>query len=238
MRFDPCKIVEMLQRLEQQGKVFRPLVAEVAAALSKGEFQTALETNGRLHSVLESIVTARGLLREQVIHADGIGEPEQSLGELAIRAAGMVIIMEIGRVHDALRDPATLACTTAWFVGRFQRFDDVAAFLRDELCKINGIWKPYRQDQPQLTGVSDADRLTMYLTTVRIAQRALRELGQNRDVAYFLESGAGAANLPDVCTACMQIAIVLGLQIDVEPHRHLTSHPRSFGATGTASGSL
>jgi len=237
MRFDPGTVVETLQRLEQQGGLFRPHAAEIAVALNKGEFEQALEANGRLQTVLESIVTIKTRLREHVVPADGLGEPGESLGELAIRARGMVILMQVGRLREALRDGVALVRSREWFIGRFQRIDEVATFFRDELRRINGIWKPYRQDQPVLAGVSDMDRVTMYRTTVRIAQRALRELADELDIARLLEKGAAAADLPDVHVACKQIQTVLSLQIDVEPSRQLEPRRPWAGAASSAAGS-
>ncbi len=233
MRIDPRNIVEMLQRLAQQGAKFRPLVAEVATAVSKGDFRAALELNGKLQGVLESIVASTALLREQVIHADGMGEPGESLGELAIRARGVVIAMQMGHLRDALRDAAVVSRVHEWFVGKYRSIDDVAMFFRDGLHRINGIWRPYRCDQPALAGVSRADRLTMYLTTVRIAQRALQELGDDPDLAMFLEKGASAIELPDVHTACKQILTVLGLHIDVEPWRSPPAHRHRVNPTNS-----
>ena len=236
MRFDPRNVVELLLRLEQQGMAFRPLTAEVAAALNKGDFQLALEISGRLHSVLESIVATKALIREHVMEADGLGEPGESLGELAIRARTMVILMELGRLRDALRDEPSRARITGWFAGRFQGIDDVVAFFRDGLDRINRIWRPYRQDQPLLSGMSCADRVTMYLTTIRIAQRALRELGDEPDLAQIFERGVTASDSPEVQIACKRIVTVLGIQVDVEPDRRLPLRRRPAAIASSTAG--
>jgi hypothetical protein len=236
MRFDPRNVVELLLRLEQQGMAFRPLTAEVAAALNKGDFQLALEISGRLHSVLESIVATKALIREHVLEADGLGEPGESLGELAIRARTMVILMELGHLRDALRDEPSRARITGWFAGRFQGIDDIVAFFRDGLDRINRIWRPYRQDQPLLSGMSCADRVTMYLTTIRIAQRALRELGDEPDLAQIFEKGVAASDSPAVQIACKRIVTVLGIQVDVEPDRRPPPRRRPAAIASSTAG--
>lgn len=236
MRFDPRNVVELLLRLEQQGMAFRPLTAEFAAALSKGDFQLALEISGRLHSVLESIVATKALIREHVLEADGLGEPGESLGELAIRARTMVILMDLGHLRDALRDEPLRARITGWFVGRFQGIDEVVAFFREGLDRINRIWRPYRQDQPLLSGMSCADRVTMYLTTIRIAQRALRELGDEPELAQLLEKGVAATDSPAVQIPCKRIVTVLGIQVDVEPDRRPPPRRRPAAIARSAAG--
>jgi hypothetical protein len=236
MRFDPRNVVELLLRLEQQGMAFRPLTAEIAAALNKGDFQRALEISGRLHSVLESIVATKALIREHVLEADGLGEPGESLGELAIRARAVVILMELGHLRDALRDEPLVMRTTGWFVGRFRDIDDVVAFFREGLDKITRIWRPYRQDQPLLSGMSCGDRVTMYLTTIRVAQRALRELGDEPALAQLLEKGVVATDSPEVQIACKRIVTVLGIQVDVEPDRLPPPRRRPAAIATSASG--
>lgn len=234
MRYDPLAIMEMLQRLERQGTMFRPCVAELAAAGSRGDFGTALEQSGTLHSVLESIVATRALLRDQVVHADGLGDPDGSLDELMIRARGVVVTMQVSRLRDALRDPAAKACCRDWLRGRFRGPEDVAAYLSDEVRRIHGLWRPYRGDQPQLPGVAELDRVVMYNTTLRIAQRAVRELGQVPEVVHFLRGGVAAVDLPDVHSACAHIATALS--VDLGPSLSAPLH-RTKRATSGAAGS-
>jgi hypothetical protein len=176
-------------------------------------------------------VATKALIREHVLEADGLGEPGESLGELAIRARAVVILMELGHLRNALRDEPLVMRTTGWFVGRFRDIDDVVAFFREGLDKITRIWRPYRQDQPLLSGMSCGDRVTMYLTTIRVAQRALRELGDEPALAQLL-----ATDSPEVQIACKRIVTVLGIQVDVEPDRLPPPRRRPAAIATSASG--
>jgi hypothetical protein len=148
----------------------------------------------------------------------------------------MVILMELGHLRDALRDEPSRARVTGWFAGRFQGIDDLVAFFRDGLDRINRIWRPYRQDQPLLSGMSCADRVTMYLTTIRIAQRALRELGDDPDLAQIFEKGVAASDSPAVQIACKRIVTVLGIQVDVEPDRRPPPRRRPAAIASSTAG--
>ena len=104
-----------------------------------------------------------------------------------------------------------------WFVAPLRGITDVRTRVLDRLTKIHAIWMPYRQDQPALPGMTDAERMTIYRTMVRVAQRALRNLRDEPDLARFLDRGIAATDLPEVHLPCRQIDTMLALQIDIEP---------------------
>src|ERR1700733_4097615 len=106
MSLDPRTMVELVQRLETQVSEHRPRLEYLTAAVSGGDFKQALQATGTLYAVLESIVATRAVLSEQVGTADGLGEPGESLIELAIRARRIVILTQIPRLRDSFAHQA------------------------------------------------------------------------------------------------------------------------------------
>jgi hypothetical protein len=221
-------MAEMLQRMEQQSAAVRPCAVEIAAALSRDEYPAALEASAELHRALDALVATTELLEDHVVAHDGMGELGESVGELALRARAMVLAAQFDLLCEALREPAAQARAHGWFVGRFQGITETAVFVRERLNTIHAIWVPYRQSQPQPPGMTDTDRVSIYRTAVRVAQRALCELRDEPELAQFLNRGATATDLPDVHSACKRILGVLGLHIDVEPGGPPTPRPRRF----------
>lgn len=152
-------------------------------------------------------------MREYVVSLDSLGEPG-SLIELAIRGRRVVIKMQSSRLREAFRGVG-VSRTNGWFVGKFRRIDDVVLFL-DELVDGSRAWESYRDGQPLPTGMKEVDRVTMYRTTVCIAQRSMRRLGADPDLEHFLRSGVTAADWHEVHIGCKQIAGVLAGEIDLE----------------------
>ncbi|MEO7731665.1 MAG: hypothetical protein ABIY55_11875 [Kofleriaceae bacterium] len=203
--------------MEQQGAAIRPHAVMIAVALSKDEYSTALLASGELHRALDAFVATTERLHDHVIAQDGMGELGESIGELALRARGLVVLKQLDALCSSFRDPAVQARSRGWFVGQIHEVAQVKALIRDMLTKIHAIWLPYRQDQPALPGMIDAERASVYRTTVRAAQRALRDLRDEPDLARFLDAGMAATDLPEVHLACKQIHTMLGLEIDTEP---------------------
>jgi hypothetical protein len=214
VRLDPRTVVELLQRLERQHAEHRPHLADVAMAINKSDYEQAAAATGNLHSVLESIIVTRARLREYVISVDSLGEPA-SLIELAIRARRVVITMQADRLRDAFSGSGVVPRTRGWFVGKFRKIDEVIVFL-GELTKSTCSWERYREGQPLLAGMKEADRSMMYRTTVRIAQRTMHELGSDPDLLHFLRCGIEATDWLDAYAGCKQIATALAGEIDVE----------------------
>jgi hypothetical protein len=198
--------------LERQHADHRPHLADAALALSKSNFEQAVEAIGNLHSSVESIIVTRARLRECVLSVDGLGEPG-SVIELAIRARRVVITMQTDRLREAFRDPSAMKRARGWFRGKLHGIADVIQCL-DELMKRSGGWEQYREGRPLPVGMKEIDRVTMYRTTVRIGQRTMRELGADPDLTHCLQSGIAASDWPDVHAGCTQIKSALDGEID------------------------
>ena len=219
MRSESFVVAEMLQRMERQNQLLRPHASELAAALSKDEYPMALELTAELHRVLEALVMTTDVLKNHVVARDGMGEMGESLGELALRARTLVLTAQLDLLREELCDPGTQTRSRAWFAGRFQNMADVDAFIRERLDQIHRLWLPYRHDQQQPTGMTDADRANVYRTMIRVAQRALQALRDDPDLAEFLDHGLAAVDLVQIHLACREMVAALGLQLDAEPAR-------------------
>jgi hypothetical protein len=226
MGIDSYVVAEMLQRLEQQNAALRPYVAEVAAAVNRDQYSAALEASGELHRLLDMFVATTEVLQDHVVASDGLGELGESIAELTLRARGMVLVGQLALIKDALREPAARARTCGWFGGRFHGIDEMTAFIQERLTNIHEIWMPYRQDRLQPAGMTEAERVSVYRTVVRVAQRALCELRNEPEVARLLESGIAATDVPEIHVACKRIATVLSVQIDIQVGRPTQPKPR------------
>ena len=231
MKFESRLIVSTLLALEQQLVELRRHAEELAATFGRGRLGPAVAATGNLRRGFDLLAVAITSLKPHVIAFDGeaLGDTVGSLGELALRAATMVAVVQLGRLTEAIPRAAGHANTHAWFAGRFHGIDEVARFIRDELDRIHGSWTPYRCDEraapPGGEGLVGEQRRTRYRHAVREAQRALIALGRDPGVAHFLREGAACADWPEVHTACTEIAAVLNLQLDAEPDRRLFEVP-------------
>lgn len=228
MRVESYLVAEMLQRLEQQLTVLRPQTVQLTTALGRDQYSAALEASDELHRALDAIVATTEILRDHIVQRDDLGKLGEALGELVLRARSYVIVTQCDLLQAGLSEPKMQARTRGWFTGRFQdqSVADVRAHVRERITQVHGIWKPYRHDQPPLPGMTDAERMTVYRTMIRVAQRALAELFGESDLAWFLEHGAAATDVPEIHVACKQIVTVLNLQIDVELTRPVLRRPR------------
>ena len=215
MRVESYVMAEMLQRLEQQNAILRPNAVEIVATLnreSSGEYPAVREATAELTRALDEFVATKETLAGHVVAHDGMGELGEALGELMLRARSMVVVAQVDRLREALAAPAAGARARSWFVGRCADVAEVAAFVRERVAKIHATWTPCRPGQPQTAGMTDDERAALYRMMVRVAQRALRELWHEPELARLLEHGLVATDLPEVHIACQQIVTVLGLE--------------------------
>lgn len=234
MRFESYVVAEMLQRMEQHAVALRPHAVVIAAALSKDEYPAALTASAELHRVLDALVATAEALEDHVVAHDGMGKLGEALDELALRARSFVLLAQLDILSTALDEPTAQSRTREWFSERFPAITDLVAFVRGRVTQIHAIWKPYRQDQQVLPGMTEAERKIIYRTMIRVAQRSLRELRCEPELARFLDSGVAATDLPEIHLACKQIVNVLNLQIDIESSRPRPHNPRRVVATNGA----
>lgn len=220
MRVESYVMAEMLQRLEQQNAVLRPNAVEIVATLNREsteDYPAVREASAELTRALDAFVVTQETLAGHVVAHDGMGQLGEAFGELVLRARGMVVVSQLERLREALAEPTVNLRTRGWFIGRCRDIAEVSAFVRERLAKIHATWTPYRPGEPQTAGMTDEDRITLYRMMVRVAQRALRELWREPELARLLEQGLGATDLPEVHIACQQIVTVL--RLDTKPRR-------------------
>jgi hypothetical protein len=223
---ESASVVSALLALEQQLVGLRRHSEQLMAASGSGRFAPAVAATGNLRRGFENLAVTVTNLRAYVVAADGavLGGTVESLGELTIRAATMVVAAQLGQLTDAIHREAAHPRTRALFVGRLRGIDEVAAFLRDELCRINESWARHRHDEAAAPAGADAPRTQRhvgYRRAVREAQHAVVALGRDPDVAHFLREGAMRRDWPQVHAACTEIAAVLKIRLDTELDRRL-----------------
>jgi hypothetical protein len=236
MRLESFVITEMLQHLEQQGAALVPRFDEIAEAIDRGECATALAASAALHRALDALVATTATLQVHVVANDGLGELGESLGELAVRASGLVLVSQLGRLREALRDAAAQARARRWLAGGYQDIEQIIASVREKVMGVHALWLPHRPSRAQSAGIADPDRVSMYRTAVRMAQRALRELRRDPDLARLVDGGLSARDLSEIHMSCIQIDTALRVQIDVELGRHMLPRPSRLSASSDATG--
>ncbi len=228
MRVESYLVAEMLQRLEQQLATLRLQGAQLATALGRDQYAAALEASDELYRALDAIVATTEILRDHIVRRDDLGKLGEGLGELVLRARSFVIVTQFDLLQAGLAEPAVEARTRGWFTGQFegQGIAEVRTHVRARLAEIHATWRPYRQDQPLVPGMTETERTSICRSMIRVAQRALAELFGEPDLAWFLEHGAAATDLAEIHVACKQIVAALNVQIDVELSRPLLRRTR------------
>jgi len=102
----------------------------------------------------------------------------------------------------------------ALFTGRLENIDDVAAFVHGEFFRINDLWMRHRCCGAQ--GAAATRNRGIYLAAVGTAQRAVRAIGDDPDLAHFLREGATFVDWPAVHRGCTQISAAVNININID----------------------
>lgn len=106
MSIEAYLVAEILQRMEQQGAAIRPHADVIATAHSNDEYPAALLASVDLHRALDVLVATSERLQDHVVAQDGMGELGESVGELALRARGLVLLKQLDALCvDGQLDP-------------------------------------------------------------------------------------------------------------------------------------
>lgn len=221
-QFNADLIVGALQRLEQQIPNLRCRTLELREAVDSGDLAFATLATEGTRQALDTIAASTMSLRRQVIPADGLGNTLESLGELVIRAARMVMIEQVRQLDLAIRSltPRERACTS--FAAWSHYVSAATSFIDDRLQRIDDIWMPYRSTTPA-TAVSG--NRVLYRAAICSAQRAVREMGSDPEFGGFLREGVTCMEWPDVRRAFASVLAVVTLHIGIEPDHQLLVHP-------------
>lgn len=180
---------------------------------------------GRIGAILDAernvramaVTTAR--IREQVVPADGLGPALESLSELMLRAARMVVLTELDTLRG-MPDDATNRLTACSLWAPFDNVDDLSRHVSAGLQQITNEWTLYR-------GVAASDR-EAYRAALRTAHASMRHLGAASTFAAFLRAARTRSESPVLRMACARIHAALALRTEVDPDVPLLVHAKPF----------
>jgi hypothetical protein len=221
--------------LEEQVKAFRRHARTLAATFGTGPVVLAIEAMTGVRGVLDRLAATVGRLRAHVVAYDGqlMGNEVESMGELWLRAAMMVVAEQLSKIGAESRSgprhghPSGTTRSPALFVGKFRTFDDLVSFVLEELSRIHGSWMCYSPRYGRCSGTVEQshERRFLYRRAVADAQRALATLREDPEVAHFLYVGRESTDWPELRMACNQILTALGISLDVELDPSLLQGP-------------
>src|SRR4051794_7959104 len=158
-----------------------------------------------------AIATAQ--LKARVVSADDLGAALESLSELALRAARLVVFAELATLRALVDTLPEVAPPRRLSWGRFWGIDDLTVCVRAELDQITASWRALRSQ-------ADSER-PAYRAALHAAHASMRALGTASEFARFLWEGRSRTDWPPLQTTCDHMSIALTLRIDVEPDRPL-----------------
>jgi len=211
---NPELVVGALQRLEQQLPNLRCRFLEVGEAQNSGDLRFAMRAIEGTRQALDTIAATTICLKRQVVPADGLGGTLESLGELVIRATRMVMIEQVRQLRLAISGLTARERACAAFATWSHDVSAASSFLDDRLQQIDDIWIPYRRTGP--TTAVRGNRV-LYRAAICVAQRAVRELGNDPGFGCFLRDRVTRMVWPVVRRAVASILAVVTLHIDIEP---------------------
>jgi len=209
MPLDSGSIVLHLQTLEcQLAKVPRHAEA-LSVAWARPDPGHVLRATALAEHHIRTMALTAGRLKAQVVAADDLGGKVESLSELGLRAARMVVLAELQTLRE-------LACSLPgdspspglpW--GRFGGIDNLTLCVHAELNSITDAWR---------VGLSRArsDR-PAFRAELRAAYALMRKLGTASEFARFLWEGRHRADWPALQTLCARISLALTIRLDVDP---------------------
>lgn len=175
----------------------------IAAVLSAERHMTAMAVN-------------TGRLRERVVPSDGLGDDLQSLSELMLRTARMIVLTELEALRDVLgRATHELrARTLCW--GAFEDVDDLSRRVRARLQQITNTWTAVRC-------IAATDR-PAYRTALRAAHAGMRHLGSASAFGAFVREARTRSEWPALQVRCARMGDALVLRIDIDADVPLIVH--------------
>jgi hypothetical protein len=212
---DTPRLADFLQRCEER---------TVGAIQSLEHRRHGISPRTRIGAFLnvERHVRAMALntrrLRDRIIPMDGLGDELQSLSELALRTARMIVLTELDALRAALRhgiDPLQVR-TLCW--GAFGGVDGMADHVRGTVQQIVDTCMAAR-------ALAATDRVA-YRTALRAAHAGMRHLGGRSAFAMFLHEARRRGEWPALQQPCTRMREALVLRIDVDVDAPLLVHGR------------
>lgn len=226
MTFDSLSILRHLQALERQLVEVPRHDRALRTACAGGDRQAAQRAVARAELHVRAMAITTGHLKAHVVPADGEGAALESLSELALRAARLIVLAELDILRDLVRDQRP-SRALSW--GRFWGIDDLTVCVHAELGQIADHWRAHR-------GRARAER-PAYRAALQAVHTDMRKLGTASEFARFLWEGRHRTDWPALRVLCTRISAALTLRLDVEPELSLIVYrqPSAERATERAS---
>jgi hypothetical protein len=233
MRSDPTVIVDPIADAEHKLAAVRNAHDRFTDAVAHGSFVGVAIVAPELHAAVRDLLATAHRIEAEII------DDVESVDELVVRAATIAISRELEHLRLALGDGAPPDRARHLFGGRLQTMADVVGITRRKLADQNSAWICYRRPraEPVPNLVEDGDftaageegeRRVLYRVAIRKARQALRALGDDRDLAHFVRTGAACSDWPEVLLPCVTIGAVIGVAGHVEGIRAAAIAPFLF----------
>lgn len=207
MTFDSLSILRHLQAMEHQLAEVPQHVRALRTACTGGDRQAAQCAAAQAERHVRTMAITVEHLKAHVMLADGLGATLESLSELVLRAARLVVLAELDTLRELVRDPRPLS----W--GRFWGIEDLTACVHAELGQITNQWRAHR-------GRARTER-PAYRAALQAAHAAMCKLGTASEFAHFLWEGHRRTDWPALRALCTRISAALTLRLDIDPDRPL-----------------
>lgn len=205
MTFDSLSILRHLQAMEHHLAEVPRHVRALRTACTGGGRQAALRAAAQAERHVRAMAITAEHLKAHVVLADGLGAALESLSELALRAARLVVLAELDTLRKLVRDQRP-SRPLSW--GRFWGIEDLTICVHAELGQITDRWRAHR-------GRARTER-PAYRAALQAAHAAMCELGTASEFARFLWEGRRRTDWPALRALCTRISAALTLRLDVE----------------------
>ena len=225
MTFDSSTLVRQLQALERQIADAAHYHDALRAATASGDWHAARYATERAARHLHTMAITTGHLKADVVAEDGLGPALESLSELALRAARLVVLTELDTLRAIVHAPSAVAAIRPIEWGRFGGIGDLTTGVRSALEQGTASWCAVR-------GRAYVERRA-YRAALHAAHAAMRQLGTASEFGRFLWEGRRRTNWPALQATCTRMSIALTHRIDVEPDRPLVAYESAGKCHGT-----
>jgi hypothetical protein len=213
-------VVRQLQVLQRQLAAVPRLRDALEEACAGGNRRATQHAAAQADRHIRDMALTTAHLRVHVVGADDLGVALESLSELALRAARLVVFTDL----EVLRALARASPGAAYLVpvssGRSWGIKDMTVCVHAVIDHITASWRAY-------CGQAQTER-PAYRAALHAAHAAMWQLGTTSEFARFLWQGRQRFDQPQLQAACDRMSIALTCRIDIEPDGALVAYePRS-----------
>jgi hypothetical protein len=147
-------------------------------------------------------------LRQKVVPIDGLGDQLQSLSELMLRAARIIVLAELEELRGVLGKATQTLGARMLCWGAFDSEDDLIRRVRSRLHLITRTWTDARDTARTDRGA--------YRNALRTAHARMRHLGSESAFGALLRDGEARSECPALQEVCRRMRDALQLRVDVD----------------------